>query len=331
MRITTKYFVLAGWVLFSCQKTSEPSPQPAPLAPLSLDNLTEVASNIPPNTYTDLAFANATTGIAISHNGRIVRTTDAGSTWVEYPTAYSKHLEKVIFTDTEHGYIIGGDSDTGLLLKTQDAGLTWTKTGLTTHSSLTGIAFTNTTTGFVTGQNIFMKTTDGGISWKTIKSSPYRVYSGIAFKDNSYGIVTSGQGLYFRTKDGGMSWDSLKASTSLYLYDIYFTQDKTFIVEAASNFFETESNKLIAKPRALKKCIFLNNAQCIGVGSHYEGTGYFPYGDIFITNDMWATNATKSYTPSSAFDFDALAKVSDKKVMMISNGLGGNKILTLSY
>src|SRR4030043_311764 len=68
------------------------------------------------------------------------------------------------FTDSQTGYIIGGDTTGGYLLKTVDAGQTWQLNNLDTPGKdrPTGMFFLNNTTGFISGKKLFRKTTDGG-------------------------------------------------------------------------------------------------------------------------------------------------------------------------
>jgi hypothetical protein len=75
----------------------------------------------------------------------------------------------------------------------------------------------------------------------------------------------------------------------------------------------------------------LNDIKCIGIGQHYE-TGYLPYGDVFLTNDAWATFSQKKYSPQSeAMNVTAIANVEDGRVIIIGCGAINTSVIELRY
>ena len=140
------------------------------------------------------------------------------------------------------------------------------------------------------------------------------------------GIATSAND-YFKTTDGGNTWDSIKSLTSSYLHDIQYTTYKTFIKSDYGIVALNSNNQeyILKSPYSIK-ILFLNEYQAIAIGQHYNG-GYFPYGDIFITNDTWAHFDNKTYSPSDAYVFTAIAKMSAKKIMILGIGFNTTKVL----
>jgi len=85
---------------------------PADFPNLSIDSLKMLQTDIPGGLYTDLTFINETTGFAVSNFGVIIKTADCGRNWEQLLSPVNFFLNKIQFTDSQIGYIIGGD-DTG--------------------------------------------------------------------------------------------------------------------------------------------------------------------------------------------------------------------------
>ncbi len=52
--------------------------------------------------------------------------------------------------------------------------------------------------------------------------------------------------------------------------------------------------------------------KCIGIGNHYV-QGFWPYGDILITNNGWTTFKQKTFSTADAIGFSAIAKITEIK------------------
>ena len=93
-----------------------------------------------------------------------------------------------------------------------------------------------------------------------------------------------------------------------------------------------ENNYAVTKVSPIAvKLLFFNQQKCIGIGLHYENlNNYYSNGDILITNDGWKTFSQKTYLTTDAINFTAIAKISESKVMILSVGLSGTKVLILN-
>ena len=140
---------------------------------LCIDSLRIITSNIPGSLYIDLTFVDENVGYSVSNNGMIVKTTDGGYNWVQLSSPVTFFLNRIQFTDSQTGYITGGNNTGGYLLKTTDAGQTWEVNNLNTpeNNRPEGMFFLNHTTGYISGDKLFRKTTDGGKTWAEVFSS----------------------------------------------------------------------------------------------------------------------------------------------------------------
>jgi len=71
-----------------------------------------------------VAFADHTTGVAMSRDNVFMRTTDGGATWaMEWlGLAWPAWVTDVSFANASTGFAVGSD---GLVMRTDDAGLSW--------------------------------------------------------------------------------------------------------------------------------------------------------------------------------------------------------------
>jgi hypothetical protein len=103
--------VISPLFLLACCEKDGGIPEEIP--DLSIDSLKIIQTNIPDGLYTDLTFINETTGFAITNFGAIIKTTDGGSNWEQLSSPVNFFLSRIQFTDSQTGYIIGGDNTGG--------------------------------------------------------------------------------------------------------------------------------------------------------------------------------------------------------------------------
>jgi photosystem II stability/assembly factor-like uncharacterized protein len=243
-------------------------------------------------------------------------------------------LSKIQFTDSQTGFIIGGDNTGGYLLKTVNSGQTWELINLQTpdNEKPTGLFFLDESVGFISGKKLFRKTTDGGRTWSEVIESVSENINDISFKNASEGYATSDNGKYLKSADGGKTWQSLQSNTIDHLKKIYFAESKSYAKCRANVFIDLGTgNKVFSVPDSAFNFLFLNESRCIGIGQHYE-VGFLPYGDIFLTNDAWATFCQKKYNPQSeAMNVTAIAKVKKGEVIIIGFGVINTSVIELRY
>ena len=331
MKTKTLYVMIFLFIIYSCSNDNN-VPNVEPITDLTLNNLAELNSNIPPDFYNDLTFTNDNTGYAVSRLGKIVKTTDGGSTWTSLNSTVNFYLKKIQFVNPNIGYVIGGDNTGSYLLKTTDAGQSWSVINLNSIEKgfPTGMYFKNENEGYITGNKLFIKTSNGGLNWTNILTNTSENFSDVKFRDNNFGIATANSSNYYKSTNGGATWQSIDLINQNNLSQIYFNSNKTFI-KSGNQLVDIDGGRSITLPNPVNKLQFLNATKSIGIGQHYE-TGFFPYGDIFLTNNSWTTFLQKSYQFSSeAGDFTAIAKVNNHKTMLLGTGQLYTKVITLTY
>jgi hypothetical protein len=154
----------------------------------------------------------------------------------------------------------------------------------------------------------------------------------ISFKNGNEGYATSDNGKYYKSTDGGKTWQTKLANTSDHLKKIYFAESKSYAKCRTNVFVDLGiGNKSFTVPDSAFNFLFLNESRSIGIGQHYE-VGFLPYGDIFLTNDAWATFNQKKFSPQNeAMNVTAIAKLKNGEVIIIGFGAINTTVIELRY
>lgn len=331
MKTKNFHSILVLLIIYSCSNDNN-MPNIKPIPDLTLNNLVSVNTNIPQDFYTDLTFTNENTGYAISRLGKIIKTTDTGITWTSLNSTVNFYLKKIQFVNANIGYVIGGDNTGSYLLKTINSGQSWSVINLNTaeKGSPTGMFFKNENEGYINGNKLFIKTTNGGLNWTNILTNTTENFNDVKFRDSNFGIATTNKSNYYRTTNGGISWQSVDLINNNNLLQSYFIYSKTYI-KSGNQLVDIDGGRSITLPNPVSKLQFLDATKCIGIGQHYE-TGFFPYGDILVTNNNWDTFLQKTYQPSTdAMDFTSMAFMNNHKLMILGTGQINTKVLTFTF
>ncbi|MCX6267575.1 MAG: YCF48-related protein [Bacteroidetes bacterium] len=113
-----------------------------------------------PDVSTGYAVCYVLTGKRTVVQGRVIKTTDGGTTWFDLQAATDGKLNSVYFTDANTGYCVG---DHGTIIKTTDGGAHWATSSSGTAYNLLSVCFTDATKGYAVGDyGTILKTTNGG-------------------------------------------------------------------------------------------------------------------------------------------------------------------------
>ena len=158
-----------------------------------------------------MAFGDANTGEAVGTAGTMLRTVDAGASWITQAPMTTRILEAVSFADADIGVAVGGSCFAracfSTILRTTDGGASWTvQEDGGGHGLLLGVSFADANLGVVVGSNGgILRTVDGGASWTQMRVTPNHLY-GVSFIDSNTGTVVGGEATILQTMDGGETW-----------------------------------------------------------------------------------------------------------------------------
>lgn len=193
--------------------------------------------------FSEVFFINQNIGLATcdNANGKILRTNDAGNTWI---TVYEnfKPIRGIHFIDENTGFAITSNT----VLKTINGGLDWIEILVNNNNILLDVFFVNQQVGYVCGfLGDFYKTIDGGENWINLSYHFSNSLVNMFFVDENIGYMSGDGGSFFQTNDGGATWANLKPS---YLTNtsIWFTDKQTGIaVGDDGNIFKTTNGGLV--------------------------------------------------------------------------------------
>ncbi|MFA6233936.1 MAG: YCF48-related protein, partial [Bacteroidota bacterium] len=151
-------------------------------------------------------FTHPDTGWIVGDMGRILRTTDGGTTWDPVPSPTLENLRRVMFTSVSTGTAVG---DNGVILRTTDGGNTWDQQNSGLGSDLTSVFFVDNDNGMVTGERgLVIATMNGGVPVEL------SAFSAIALNDGAVELrwqtETEEQNFGFDVeRDAGAGWESM--------------------------------------------------------------------------------------------------------------------------
>ena len=148
----------------------------------------------------------------------IAKTCDGFATHTEMRFDNLARAFGMAFTDTRHGWFVGGGAGggAGFIIRTTDGGATWTRQdsghAMGRRRSISALA--DGQTAFVCGyEPSLQKTTDGGVHWDTLPFPAVDEALRVSFPGGpETGFVIAelyGGNHVYRTTDGGQTWDTL--------------------------------------------------------------------------------------------------------------------------
>ncbi|MCX6243104.1 MAG: YCF48-related protein [Bacteroidetes bacterium] len=167
-----------------------------------------------------IEFPDLNTGFIAGFDGTIMKTTNAGTTWLPLVSGVSRVLWSIFFTDFFNGVAVG---DLGTIVHTTNGGATWATVNSGTTNSLRSVFFASSSTGVAVGANgTVLRTTDGGSTWNTIHPATTSFLRSVHFPDWNTGYAVGSGGTVIKTNDAGLSW-SVSTPVALALNSVFFT------------------------------------------------------------------------------------------------------------
>ena len=204
-------------------------------------------------------FLDANIGYACGDAGKVVKTTNGGSTWTQVNIGTTLPVNDISFTSATEGWAAVGDpnnaSSTGEIWHTTNGGTTWTKQTPSTTEARFGIGFApgSSTNGWAVGSrngpiNIDA-TTNGGTTWsQQSNSNIFGWLYKIKALSTSNAIVIGGaffptvSGFIIKTTNGGSTWTQPTTGTIPFMKGIDMADANNGCVVGDGGFIMTTSN-----------------------------------------------------------------------------------------
>ncbi len=200
---------------------------------LNWTDITSSVQGIKPSAICGISIVNSTTAFASGRYycpANVIKTTDAGLTWVSLPidTSLARSFVDCYFWSADSGFVVGGYSANNLyftghsvVLRTVNGGLNWTREYYSTRTNewCWKITFLTRQVGYSSiergsGGNVYyLKTTDGGITWQDKLFVANYDVEGIGFVNETTGWIggwginqVGSAGPTYETTNAGASW-----------------------------------------------------------------------------------------------------------------------------
>jgi len=178
---------------------------------------------------------------AVGYWGAVLRSDDAGETWIPVETPVERALYAVSFADENTGWAVG---EAGVILHTEDGGRSWTSLSfeltdpldgspLTRLPNLFGVAAVSPTEVWVVGDLGTLLHSRNGRRFEPVPIPPEsfadenlteRIFNAVRFTDRTHGWITGEFGTLLRSSDGGETWVGERelegAIEDVYLFDL---------------------------------------------------------------------------------------------------------------
>lgn len=235
-----------------------------------------------------IAFANATTGMIVGENARILRTTNGGQNWTQLVVSIGVDLYDIRMENATTAITCG---EGGKIFRTTDGGDNWTEV----YTSPTGAALrsfgffnSNPSIGAVWGEKgVHATTTDGGATWSEAfqERKEFNFVTPLTnfHRDNSSEgdtlVVVGNSGAFSKTTNAGATWSSISTGTTLDLESAYFIDSQTGwavggkssplqrIILKTTNGGANWTTQLTASANNLYDVEFINSTTGIAVGN----------------------------------------------------------------
>ena len=130
------------------------------------------------NNLRGVSFGN-NTFVAVGYSGKIITSTDDGSSWDNETAVNSNNLYGVTFGNST--FVAVGSN--GTIVKSTNNGASWSSSSSGTSETLFGVTFGNNTFMAVGNSGTIVKSTDNGANWSSSSSGTTNNLYGVAFGD----------------------------------------------------------------------------------------------------------------------------------------------------
>ncbi len=203
----------------------------------------QVASTV----FSDLLFPDVTTGIALTTNNTLRRTTNGGTnfTTINFTSDAGVHGGAIVLGNSSTYFILGLDNviDTSYVFKSTNSGVNWSQVAQFPLDYF-AMTFVNASTGIICGDGgLIKRTKNGGANWSTINTGTTNDLQGIKFVTSTKVYTCGSAGTILKSTDAGLTWVAQVSGTTAALRGIdLFSSDDLGITVGASGTIRRTTN-----------------------------------------------------------------------------------------
>lgn len=176
------------------------------------------------------------TALAAGLDGTLLRSGDAGITWLPVADIPKKNLYRVAFASDGRVALAAGTA--GTLLRSINSGTTWLPIAADTQQDLFGIVFApDGRLAMAAGvDGTLLRSVDAGATWRVIATDTQRDLFGVVFApDGRIALAAGGGGTLLRSVDAGITWQSVVTGTQQDLTGVAFAPNGRIALAAGES------------------------------------------------------------------------------------------------
>ncbi|MEZ4924318.1 MAG: hypothetical protein R2780_14185 [Crocinitomicaceae bacterium] len=304
MEKCSKLFFLAILLinLGGCRKDKELFPGEHLPFSNGIFSLELISTNLPEETI-DVNFFDRNEVIALTFDGKIFKTLDAGNTWkLTYSMSGFPPFVESLFITEDIGFVVGGKSlcfgtgcipPGGIVLRTVDRGENWSVVNYVPNGETLAIEINDHGELFVISNSTaytISKSSDQGQTWEIVDSIPF-VMQDISFHENR-GYVIGEDGNVAISQDYGVSWETSQEFDALYGTELDIAGDVGYCIQNLRQVYVSNdygNNWIPAEVSGNRSYVILDISPelCLIFGAgRYSGGDYGSYwGGVKYTTD----------------------------------------------
>lgn len=163
---------------------------------------------------------------AAGQHGKIVRSTDGGSSWLRQATGTEVHLQAIAAWGSDKAVAVGNELT---ILSTDDAGKTWRKASLpqgVAPAKLLGVRAYGSGTAWAVGElGTVLASSDHGATWRSESTGEDATWNDVAFVGDR-GWMVGEFGRIRLSTDGGATWMSVTGPIKSSLNAVAFRDER---------------------------------------------------------------------------------------------------------
>ena len=165
--------------------------------------------NIRERIFNSIQFTDPQHGIIVGEFGSVLRTEDAGQTWIG-EKRFEGAIEDTYLFDVGpngRGVAVSGGVG-GVCIRTADGGFVWTSTRTHSTAGLFGAAMREQRALLVGDRGVVLLSSDGGVTWREPERPRFFNWlRGVAFGADELAFAVGERGLLIRSVDAGEHWE----------------------------------------------------------------------------------------------------------------------------
>jgi hypothetical protein len=279
----------------------------------------------------------------------LVKSQDAGSTWIDYGTIATGYISDFFANDTTRFYVLYKSfSGNNSCLTKYTNGIKDMNYYTFTNVKTVTVFFPDTAIGYISAydsisfkKHIVLKSSNGGISWGPVFNDTTISINRMFFTSAAYGFAVCDSGKAIKTTDGGVYWQIINTGVSVNLNSLFFLNDSLGFIAGDSGIIlrtidagVSWTRDSVSTNESFQKIFFVNDSIGFALGFAPINNSMFKI-NLKSTTGIWDINNYElnklSVFPNPSQDYFTISIPFDLKnennLQLIIVDIGGRSMI----